>query len=602
MHAFLRQIYLAVTLCVVLVYGTTINKDLIVKNVERNIDIASQLVKINTKITLENTGKSPVNHFLFAVESPAEKKLAYIGATKSVADDESRKQLPITPVQIKEHKDAAFWEIKLSQALEAGRSTSVDVETVFTHLLVPNPSQITQGEKQLVLYVGNLYFYSPYPVTSQKTNVVTTTANIESFTKTKPFTNSESTISYGPYEKIAPLSHSDLRVHYENNNPFLVINKLERLIEVSHWGNIAVEEVVQISHNGAKLKGSFSRYEYQREQSGISSIRSFKTILPAAASDVYYRDEIGNISTSHLRVLEDSVELDIRPRFPLFGGWKTQYTLGYNLPSYEYLYNRGDDFILKMRFLDHVYDDMIVEELIVRIILPEGSKELNLQVPYEVKRSKDGVVYTYLDTVGRPVVVAHKDNLAENHIQEFELHYKFQKLLMLQEPLLVVLAFYLLFFLVIIYVRLDFAISKDELSESKMRVASHCDNVRQLQDKLTDTYHTLDTAIATLKSSKDVNTFQNTNKKIQAEQKATLQSLSDLVNKIKPEAADTADRVNDLVKISRQIRDAYAQHVGFCEKLVQGKMKKEQYMELQQSFIKQKDEFEDKINNIVKIL
>lgn len=68
---------------------------------------------------------------------------------------------------------------------------------------------------------------------------------------------------------------------------------------------------------------------------------TFQTVLPAAATDVYYRDEIGNISTSHMRVLSDSVELDLRPRFPLFGGWKTHYVLGYNVPSYEYLFYSG---------------------------------------------------------------------------------------------------------------------------------------------------------------------------------------------------------------------------------------------------------------------
>jgi len=41
-----------------------------------------------------------------------------------------------------------------------------------------------------------------------------------------------------------------------------------------------------------------------------------------------------------------------------------------------------------------------------------------------------------------------------------QLHYSFNKVLLLQEPLLVVGAFYLLFMLVVIYMRLDFAISK----------------------------------------------------------------------------------------------------------------------------------------------
>lgn len=41
-----------------------------------------------------------------------------------------------------------------------------------------------------------------------------------------------------------------------------------------------------------------------------------------------------------------------------------------------------------------------------------------------------------------------------------QLHYTFQKMLLLQEPLLVVGAFYLLFLAVIVYVRMDFSITK----------------------------------------------------------------------------------------------------------------------------------------------
>lgn len=67
------------------------------------------------------------------------------------------------------------------------------------------------------------------------------------------------------------------KVHYENNSPFLTITSMTRVIEVSHWGNIAVEENVDLKHTGAVLKGPFSRYDYQRQpDSGIASIRSFK--------------------------------------------------------------------------------------------------------------------------------------------------------------------------------------------------------------------------------------------------------------------------------------------------------------------------------------
>merc|ERR1712096_468184 len=66
---------------------------------------------------------------------------------------------------------------------------------------------------------------------------------------------------------------------------------------------------------------------------GVSSVKNFKTLLPAAAKDVYYRDDIGNISTSHMKVMDDAVELDLRPRFPLFGGWRSESSFLKELPT-----------------------------------------------------------------------------------------------------------------------------------------------------------------------------------------------------------------------------------------------------------------------------
>ncbi len=103
--------------------------------------------------------------------------------------------------------------------------------------------------------------------------------------------------------------------------------------------------------------------------------------------------------------MEDAVELDIRPRFPLFGGWKTNYYIGYNLPSYEYLFVSGElslstvseisrnyqysaeivrrwangkflgnKYVLRMRFIDHIYDNFVIDDFSIKIILPEGSR------------------------------------------------------------------------------------------------------------------------------------------------------------------------------------------------------------------------------------
>ena len=132
------------------------------------------------------------------------------------------------------------------------------------------------------MYRGNHYAYLPYKCKTQTTKVTLSSSNIENYTKLKPVSQSESTITYGPYSNVEPFSFDEMTVHYENNNAFLEVTKLERTVEISMWGNIAVEEIVDVRHAGAKLKGSFSRYEFQRESSGVSAVKMFKTVLPAA--------------------------------------------------------------------------------------------------------------------------------------------------------------------------------------------------------------------------------------------------------------------------------------------------------------------------------
>lgn len=274
------------------------------------------------------------------------------------------------------HSDASFARITFRSPLAAGEKATVVVTAVFPGLVSPYPSQITQNEKQLVQFTGNHYVLSPYKTDKQTTKVQLPNKNVESMTRLQPAAVNDDKVSYGPYTNVAEMRFDEMTIHYENNAPFLSIQEMERAIEVSHWGNIAVEETLTLVHTGAKLKGAFSRYDLQRNPagSGQSAVHAFKTILPAAARDVYYRDEIGNISTSHLWEKDDSVELELRPRFPLFGGWKTHYFIGYNLPTYEYLMRAGSQYKLTMRVVDHVYDDQHVQNFKLRITLPEGCK------------------------------------------------------------------------------------------------------------------------------------------------------------------------------------------------------------------------------------
>lgn len=451
------------------------NADLVNSKVERTIDLASHLAHINYVITVENKATSgSLKSYTFTVEPAHAKNVAFIGArlpAEKGNNDLEKRKLNVASLS-QDSNRGSLYRIDFKGELAAGKSLTFEVELVLSDSLKPYPSEINQGEKQTVLFRGNHYYYSLYTTKTQTTIVNLASDKTESYSQLKPTSKSDSSITYGPYENVKPFEQNEMSVHYENNSPFLVVNNLLRTIEVSHWGNIAVEETIDLYHSGAKLKGPFSRFDYMRKQGGSSSVKSLKTLLPATAADVYYRDEIGNISTSNLRTpskKNDFAELELRPRFPLFGGWKTHYTVGYNVPAYQYLFNKGADFALKMKLVDHIYDDQFIEEATVKVILPEFSTNIEIVTPYTVERRPNEMHYTYLDTVGRPVVVFKLKNVVDNHIQNFQVKYKFQKMMILQEPLLVVGFFFILFFLVIVLVRIDFSLTHKSSSEHHKR-------------------------------------------------------------------------------------------------------------------------------------
>lgn len=558
-------------------------------NVERKIDITSHLVKISSIITAEGSE----SEYIVNIEPDFASHLASIGATVKSGDEE--KELAVEESKSDPVKGSQY-VVKLKPA--SGKKQHVfSLSTIFSHKLRPYPSEITQAERQLMAFEGNAYFYSPYATENQETRVtVATPVNIVSYSqKPTPVSKQDATLVFGPYKDKAAFSQAELLVHYENNSPFLAVTHLTRTIEISHWGNIAVEETVDLRHIGALLKGSFSRFEYQRNQGGFSSVKSIKTILPAAAKDVYYRDEIGNISTSHLRELSDYMEIELRPRFPLFGGWKTHYVLGYNVPTYEYLYTKDSHYGLRMRFIDHIYDDQVVDEMTLKVVLPEGVSNIRFRPPYPVKEGPREVLKTYLDTTGRTVVVAHKSNLVEQHIKDFELYYDFHSWQLIREPLMVITAFLLLFTLVIIYVRLDFSITKDDASESRMRISGYAEEVRATQDRRSALYQAYEDAINKYKSSKDMAALTQSRKKIDTDHHQLTQQMTTLQSKLKQDSSAVADKVSEIQTLDARYREQVAQSVQLAERLVNGKITRQVYLDSEQKVAAKKTEILQRI-------
>ncbi|KAK9158403.1 hypothetical protein Scep_004977 [Stephania cephalantha] len=153
-------------------------------------------------------------------------------------------------------------------------------------------------------------------------------------------------------------------------------------------------------------------------------------------------------------------ELEIEPRYPLFGGWKSTFVIGYGLPLQDFVFEAPDG----SRYLNFSFGcpilETIVDKLTIKVVLPEGSKDPNAVVPFAVDQHME-TKYSYLDVVGRPVVVLEKNNVVPDHITPFQVYYKFHPVFMLAEPLMLITAFFLLFVTCIAYLHIDLSIQNE---------------------------------------------------------------------------------------------------------------------------------------------
>jgi len=432
-----------------------------VTKITRNIDLSTQLARHTVTIDLENSG-SAASSFDLSIDAESAQHLSYL--TASIDGSSSNVSVGSSKNNTR-GEGYVVYQLNLPRALENGGTTTVVATLAFTHSLEPYPATVSQDENQYLRYTGSVYFYSSYKVLTQTTTIKLASSKLESHTEVPPVKTRGSTVTYGPYTDIPSFSSKPFTVHFLSNQALLTVTELVREIEVSHWGNVAVEESYKLEHNGAKLTGHFSRYDYQRNPTGAQTVvKSIKQLLPLYAEDIYYRDEIGNISTSHVTANNKSLTLELIPRFPLFGGWKTEFYMGYNVrlnTALGYDYNSGK-YVLNITVLPKFEEELVYDDVQVRVILPEGASALELRAPFAVDSQLQDARFTYLDTSGRPVLVFNKRNMVSDHVQYFQVAYRFTSTSVFHEPFLLIASYFTFFVIIIVGVRLSLKIEKSD--------------------------------------------------------------------------------------------------------------------------------------------
>ncbi|KWU43955.1 Oligosaccharyl transferase alpha subunit, partial [Rhodotorula sp. JG-1b] len=370
--------------------------------------------------------------------------------------------------------DLTLYSLDLAPESDSGAtSLAVTVSSVQSHQTVPFPAKLAQNaESVYLLWKGDLL--APIAglsadqrrhVKEIKVRVKTPTPRIVAYETPKGFEAHQQTgsatltFTSKPGVDLSTLSEQIASVHFQQPEAVAAIRKLDRIVELSHWGNnLAIQDTIDLFNAGPELDGQFARIDFQKasmmRRQGITAIPSLSLSLPASATSPYFYDLVGNVSTSNFRSSSASsygvlpsqrqkkrnshvpAVLELKPRYPILGGWNYSFTIGYDLPLGEFVRTRAEKgsgkYLAAVPFLTPI-KDVAIDAVRVEIRLPEGARDIHVHTPFPMStisypafiprlfgkhhtvQQGGAVSWTYLDSTGRPTVVLTKEGCTDMH-------------------------------------------------------------------------------------------------------------------------------------------------------------------------------------------
>ena len=302
-----------------------------------------------------------------------------------------------------------FFRITFPSPLQPASQVTLSISYHILSSLAPLPALVEQNEKQYLKSTFSTYSPSCYPTSKQKTKVKFPTVDIPDYTFSPE--RQGSTFTYGPYENTPAGVEQEASARYEFTKPLIYATLLERDVEISQWGgNLATEERYWLTNKGANLKSQFSRVTWaasnqQYYSAPTSAIKSLNVPLKIGSLDPYFTDDIGNVSTSRFRSNAKEANLELKPRYPVFGGWKYSFRIGWNgnLKNVLRKLKTGEGYVLKVPFLEgpKMGEGVSYERVDVRVILPEGATNVKFETAVPLVASEVSLHKTFMDTLGR---------------------------------------------------------------------------------------------------------------------------------------------------------------------------------------------------------
>lgn len=523
------------------------------RNIVRELSVRDNgIVESTTVYTVEKTGGDKA--FIYKLSVPHASRIGSLRITAGGKDVKT--ELESTD----EKTDVAVYSV-------TGVETNIQVKAYQGAMLSPYPTKIMELETQQVMLTTVLGVPSVYETTSQ-TVTVTLPANAGEINS--HFPENAKKLSGKKVEFTVPTGFKKtdmIKVHFAFDQVLPILTSVMKTIEVSQLGQVvAVNEDITLVNRAAGINGEFSRSPYMHMKYAQGNVpftlghtlQSIDAVVPETAFDIHYRDVIGNISSSNARRDMDLTRVSLRPRFPLSGGWKSEFSFMYNLPfDPEFVRQKQgrDEFMLAVP-VGHSLANVFAENVDVRIILPAGASDIKISVPgRQVSNLEIQKMFGWLDTPllgsdsGRtvlsfstgPFVAGERNSLKPTLFVTYTL----SPVALLKAPILLTFYIFTLFMVFILSRRMVLTISNPkEDSEEENKNADH-DLCQQIDDELTNLWALTGELLDAVAEESDKETLS----KFKQSFNVRYAEIVSIVESITPQFTVENNRVNRTVKL-----------------------------------------------------
>ena len=403
----------------------------------RTIDLSRSYVKETGLILVKNLQDSPSNEYYLTV-GDGNGFVTNISAISAALVD---LDIPIEPELV----EPFVYKLTLPVPVAPQCTLDIKVRFVYVDALQPLPGKIDLAEKQNLLLKLNKFAFSPYKTKdytlsfggiTKGQEMEITTANLkasENVPDVRPEVQ-ENTLQYGPVlETLEPYTIQPMGLLYEHNRPLTSATNYNRSIWLpgSEVGSVLIEEYYELTNKGAELLKGFLRVEWMKgkfEQSrNHFALSHLEYNAKELFDDYYVTDLVGQVS-SHRKIANN---LLIQPRFPIFGGWKYNFTLGYHGKLGDYVHKVNDEpdtYVAKIPLLNTLRD-ATYGDVYLSFYLPENAEFIDFSSPIAAESLDLGNERSYLDVSdGHVKVTLHYKNLFDDlsHLDVF-IKYRYTK-------------------------------------------------------------------------------------------------------------------------------------------------------------------------------